>query len=104
MSNVQFPTGISAFKPNDKAPSFIKANISIKKAELIEWLKSQGDTIKLDLKESKDSGKYYLSVNDFAPAQKDVTKAGSYTEQVKKQVMNDTHSEFRIDSHDDLPF
>ena len=96
MSNVQFPSGISAFKPNDKAPSFIKANISIKKAELIEWLKSQGDTVKLDLKESKDSGKYYLSVNDFTATKKDVTKAGAYTEQVKRQVVTEDFG--------DLPF
>lgn len=93
MSTVQFPTGINAFKPNDKAPSFIKANLSIKKADLIEWLKTQGDTIRLDLKESKDSGKYYLSVNDFT-AKKDENKAGAYTEQVKKQVSDDS----------DLPF
>jgi len=96
MSNVQFPSGISAFKPNDKAPSFIKANLSIKKAELIEWLKSQGDTVKLDLKESKDSGKYYLSVNDFTATKKDETKAGAYTEQVKKQVVTEDFG--------DLPF
>ena len=86
----------SVFKPNDKAPSFIKANLSIKKAELIEWLKSQGDTVKLDLKESKDSGKYYLSVNDFTATKKDESKAGAYTEQVKKQVVTEDFG--------DLPF
>lgn len=83
--NNTFPQGISAFKPNDKAPSFIKANISIKKADLIDWLNSQGDTVKLDLKESRE-GKYYLSVNDFTPTQKDAMQS---QEEHKRRVLTD---------------
>jgi hypothetical protein len=76
MSTKEFPDGIRVFKPNDKAPSFIKGNISIKKSELINWLQSQGEEVKLNIKESQ-KGTYYLEVDTYKreakPANQEIT-------------------------------
>ncbi len=80
MSNTEtkFPTGISGFKPNENAPSFVKGDIVIKdKREFIEWLGARPEQdLRLQLLESK-GGKYYLAINDYkakaseAPASND---------------------------------
>jgi hypothetical protein len=62
-----FPDGLRVFKPHEKAPDFVKANIEIEKAKLIEWLKGQPDTVKLQIKESKKGG-YYAAINDYQGA------------------------------------
>ena len=33
-----FVNGLMAKKPNEKAPDFVKCNLSIKRVELISWL------------------------------------------------------------------
>ena len=66
---IEFPNGLMVKKPRDGAPDFVKASISIKREELIEWLSSKnGDWINLDVKEAK-SGHWYSSVNTFKPKQ-----------------------------------
>jgi hypothetical protein len=62
-----FVNGLRCFKPNDTAPTWIKANLVINKKELNEWLKSQPDEIRVDIKESREKGSWYTSVNDFVP-------------------------------------
>ena len=75
-------------KTSDNQPDFKgQVNVAGKLFDIAIWNKGKFQSIKIS-----------------EPFKKDVTKAGAYTEQVKKQVMNDTYSEFRIDSHDDLPF
>ena len=71
MAEKQFPNGIRAFKPNEKAPSFVKADLTINKAELTTWLQSQPDTIRLSVKESQ-KGTYYVEVNTFEPKSTDL--------------------------------
>ena len=66
MAEKQFPNGIRAFKPNDKAPDFVKVDLTINKSELTTWLQSQPDTIRLSIKESQ-KGTYYIEVNTFTP-------------------------------------
>lgn len=61
-----FPQGIRFFAPNENAPSFVKGNILINRDELVEWVMKQKDTVRLDLKESKE-GKLYLSINNYEP-------------------------------------
>ena len=62
-----FIDGLRAFKPNDKAPEFILANLQFDKIKLIEWLSVQEkDKINVDVKRSKE-GKYYCAVNTFVP-------------------------------------
>ena len=71
MAEKQFPNGIRAFKPNEKAPDFVKADLTINKAELTTWLQSQPDTIRLSVKESQ-KGTYYVEVNTFEPKSTDL--------------------------------
>lgn len=71
MSDKQFVSGIRAFKPSDKAPAFIKANLTISKKELSEWLQTQPDEIRVNLKESQ-KGTYYLDVDTYQPKEREL--------------------------------
>ena len=74
--DIEFPKGFIVKAPRDNAPDFVKASISIKREELIEWLSSRDtDWINLDVKEAK-SGHWYASVNTFKPKQQE-TKPGA---------------------------
>ena len=76
MADAEFPKGLIVKAPRDNAPDFVKASISIKREELIEWLSSRdGDWINLDVKEA-NSGHWYASVNTFKPKQQE-TKPGA---------------------------
>ena len=73
MSDIQFVDGLIVKAPNEKAPDFVKAAISIKRSELISWLSQRTeDWINLDVKESK-AGKWYAAVNTFVPNKQDNT-------------------------------
>ena len=72
---IEIAKGFIVKAPRDNAPDSVKASISIKREELIEWLSSkEGDWINLDVKEAK-SGHWYSSVNTFKPKQE--TKPGA---------------------------
>jgi hypothetical protein len=65
----EFVNGLIAKAPHEKAPEFVKGRLSIKRAELIEWLSGKQDEwINLDIKVGK-SGKWYAQVNDWKPEQ-----------------------------------
>jgi hypothetical protein len=67
--DIKFPKGFIVKAPRDNALDFVKASISIKREELIEWLSSRDtDWINLDVKEA-NSGHWYASVNTFKPKQ-----------------------------------
>ncbi|MEN8252615.1 MAG: hypothetical protein ABFQ53_03480 [Patescibacteria group bacterium] len=69
MSDVKFVDGLMVKKPHQNAPDFVKANLSIKREELITWLQGQsGEWINLDVKESQ-KGSWYAQVNDWQPQQ-----------------------------------
>ena len=70
---MEFPKGLFANKPHEKAPDFVKAGLNIKRDEFIEWLKSQPESVNLDIKESKDGSKWYASVNEWKPEKKQET-------------------------------
>lgn len=68
-----FADGFIVFKPNEKAPDFVKANIKIDINKLSEWCVANEDKLKdykgspqlsLTLKESKE-GTMYASVDLF---------------------------------------
>ena len=49
--NVEFPAGLIIKAPRESAPDFVKGSISIKRAELVDWLnQKQDDWINLDIK------------------------------------------------------
>jgi len=67
MSDVKFVDGLMVKKPHQNAPDFVKAGLSIKREELINWLQGQsGEWINVDIKESQ-KGSWYAQVNDWQP-------------------------------------
>ena len=91
---IEFVDGLIVKAPHEKAPDFVKAQISIKVADLGMWLrekhKAGEEWVNLDVKAAK-SGKWYASVSKFKPKEKAPQRGGS------SKVGNGT-----ID--DDLPF
>ena len=68
-NNDNFPKGIFYKLPHQNAPDFVKGKLSIKVAELIQYLGTiQGEWLNLDIKISKQ-GKGYLSIDNWKPNQ-----------------------------------
>lgn len=66
----EFINGLSAKKPHEKAPDFVKSKLSIKRLDLIKYLQEQEDEwINADLKES-NAGKYYIERDNWKPNNK----------------------------------
>lgn len=74
MSDIEFVDGLIVKAPHEKAPSFVKASISIKVEDLGKWLRAKykegNEWINLDVKESK-GGKWYAAVSTFKPKDRD---------------------------------
>jgi hypothetical protein len=67
MSDKKFIDGLLVKAPNDNAPEYVKARLSIKRLELLTWLSNQdGEWINADIKVGQ-SGKWYCSVDDWKP-------------------------------------
>ena len=64
---IEFIDGFFAKAPRANAPDFVKANISIKREEMIRWLSAKEDEwVNIDVKEAR-SGKWYASVDNWKP-------------------------------------
>jgi len=70
MSNdTKFINGLIVKAPNERAPEYVRARISIRREELIAWLQSeQGEWINADIKVSQ-GGKWYAAVDEWKPNQ-----------------------------------
>lgn len=68
MSNeTEFLNGLIVKAPNENAPDYVKAKISIKREELIATLQAKdGEWINLDVKVSQN-GKWYAAVDNWKP-------------------------------------
>jgi len=67
MSDIQFIDGLIVKAPRDGGPDFVKASLSIKREDLVDWLNDQeSDWINADIKVAR-SGKWYVAVNDWKP-------------------------------------
>lgn len=67
MSDIKYIDGLIVKAPNEKAPDYVKAKLSIRREELVGWLQAQtGDWINADVKVSK-GGKWYAAVDDWKP-------------------------------------
>lgn len=67
MSDIKFIDGLIVKAPNDRAPDYVKAKLSIKREELIGWLQQQpGEWVNADIKVSQ-GGKWYAAVDDWKP-------------------------------------
>ena len=65
----EFVSGLYVKPPHDKAPDFVKFSISIKRADLGNWLRGRDDEwINLQVKESQN-GKWYAEVDNWKPKQ-----------------------------------
>ena len=64
---MEFIDGFFAKAPHPNAPDFVKAKISIKREELINWLNNRSDEwVNIDVKEGR-TGKWYASVDNWKP-------------------------------------
>jgi len=68
MSNdTQFINGLIVKAPNDNAPEYVKAKLSIKREELIATLQGMdGEWVNADIKVSQN-GKWYAAVDTWKP-------------------------------------
>jgi hypothetical protein len=77
-NNIEFVPGLIVKAPHEKAPDFVKAQISIKVEDLGKWLREKykaGDEwVNVDVKVAK-SGKWYASVSTFKPKEKEAEPA-----------------------------
>jgi hypothetical protein len=96
--NIEFVDGLIVKAPHEKAPDFVKAQISIKVEDLGKWLRAKykgslenEGWINIDVKEAK-SGKWYAAVSNFKP------KADS----TRKEEPKSGHPVADMDS--DIPF
>lgn len=63
----EFISGLIVKAPNERAPEYVKARLSIKREELIAWLQTKTDEwINADVKVSQ-GGKWYASVDNWKP-------------------------------------
>lgn len=79
-----FPKGVFAFKPNEKAPSFVKGSVVITLEDLREFVNGDGKKyltdyngkkqLKLQITENKSDGKYSVTVDTFVPNSDNVAK------------------------------
>lgn len=71
MTDKQFVNGLIVKPPHENAPDFVKCKLSIKRAELAQWLTTMPDEwINLQVKVGK-SGKWYAEVDTWKPQGQD---------------------------------
>ena len=89
---IEFVEGMIVKAPHEKAPDFVKANISIKVEDLGKWLRAKykaGDEwVNIDVKVSR-GGKWYAAVSNFKPKTKEEERKPSKS---------------AADIEDDIPF
>lgn len=70
-----FVPGLYVFPPHERAASFVKAKLSIKPEQLMEWLRNaktnEKGYVSIDVLESK-SGKWYAKLDNFKKQEKPV--------------------------------
>lgn len=64
-----FVDGIKCFKPHEKAPEFVIANLKIDKPTLQAFLNTQPDEVNVVMKKSQKGG-YYMEVNTWKKDEK----------------------------------
>ena len=95
--DIEFPSGIYAKKPSDKAPDFVWGKINIKLDDAILFLQKEMDNgeewVNLELLESKEN-KLYLKIDRWKP---DGSKSRSKPVDPRKHAADDGFN-------DDIPF
>jgi hypothetical protein len=66
-SEAEFINGLIVKAPNENAPDYVKAKLSIRREELIAWLQTKSsEWINADVKVSQ-GGKWYCQVDAWKP-------------------------------------
>lgn len=98
----QFVSGIAFYKPNEKAPKWVICKGKIIKKDLLAWLETQDDVIRIDIKESK-KGTYYADIDNYKPAVKEEVAPAEYAQVPEpKNVDNLEYGE--VINAEDIPF
>ena len=102
MSNeVEFIDGLIVKAPNERAPEYVKAKLSIKREQLIAWLEGrEGEWINADVKVSQ-AGKWYAAVDSWKPEPKD---GQSRTERQKQSAPAPSAPPANDFADDDIPW
>ena len=99
---MEFIDGLFAKAPHPNAPDFVKAKISIKREELINWLNNRSDEwVNIDVKEGR-TGKWYASVDNWKPDPAMAANSQPFesTGNSPEFISNTSEQEF----DDDIPF
>jgi len=98
MAEKIFVEGLFYKLPSDKAPKFIKANLSFNVVKFVEFLQAQQNErgwVNIDVKESRE-GKIYAEVNTWQAEKKDVPviqEGQSFEEQMSAPAQEPTKSD-----------
>lgn len=104
MSEKKFIGGLLVKAPNQGAPSYVIAKLSIKREELIAWLQTEhGEWINADIKTSQ-GGKWYASVDDWKPNQAKGQSVGNKGHEYTPEIIRDQSHSSEAFVDDDLPF
>lgn len=104
MSNdTKFISGLIIKAPNDNAPEYVKAKLSIKREELIAWLQSEPvEWINADIKVSS-GGKWYAAVDTWKPNQGNSTGRNNAPRPQRREAAPAPAGD-DIPFDDDIPF
>ena len=101
MSDIEFIDGLNAKAPNQGAPEYVKAKLSIKREALIAFLQQrEGEWINAEIKESK-GGKWYVAVDPWKPNSEKSGQSDRPQRQESKPAHADASNGF-VD--DEIPF
>jgi hypothetical protein len=77
MSDIVFVDGMIVKKPHQNAPDFVKATVSFKMKEFVEWGREHHKEgwVNVQIKESK-GGKLYAALDTFTPSKQEEYAAG----------------------------
>jgi|APSaa5957512493_1039668.scaffolds.fasta_scaffold97850_1 hypothetical protein len=89
MADKEFVDGLMIKPPHKNAPHFVKAAISIKRADLGNWLRAKQDEwINLSVKESKN-GKWYAEVDTWKPQQQPDEQGKPFNDKIPNNELED---------------
>lgn len=94
-NDIEFVDGLIVKAPHERAPDFVKAQISIKVADLGVWLREKHrageEWVNIDVKAAK-SGKWYASVSTFKKDEKPAAKPAPSKPRNRMDDQNDSDS------------
>ena len=76
MADTKFIPGLRTYRPNEKAPDFVKLDIVMNVAEFTDWIqKERKSQVRMQLLLSQQ-GNLYIAENDFEPQKQDKPNDG----------------------------